>query len=685
MNRFFAAAACLAWQAAGGETVWPGGGVAVEAGRGAAVETGGGCVFVTSTESGPGVWPAAYFVFPAPRDLSGTAEVRVTFTNCCDEALHLSAKVKADVEQGLQPTGGVTVEAHARHEYRLRLQFDDWVFDKPHGLVGLKRAPLVGSGSSYSLEKTRSVAAIMPAGAAVGSKFGVLRVELVPAAAVGEPQGRRVLQADSFRPWVDAFGQANFAEWPDKIHSVRELRRKAAEEDAALRARPQGIPEADRFGGWAGGPQLEATGRFRTEKVDGTWWLVDPDGHLFFSHGVDHVGIGRATPVRDREDYFESLPPATGPARQFWNVMTAPALYGYYASPAKVPSPTFDFGAFNLYRKYGEDWKARNAETVHRRMRAWGLNTMAESVLSYVEAGTSRVPYTVMAYVDGRRIETAHAHWGGLVDPFSPEFAESVAAAAESLRKHADDPWCIGFFSGNEQSWDVSETGLARKILEAPDDQPAKVEFLRRLAAKGIDPSAGPVPDAELRAFGAAVADKYYADVRAAAKAVAPDMLFLGDRLNWDCPDVVRAAARHCDVVSMNVYDFHPDRDLPPGADDKPILITEFNFGCFEPGYFYASLVPVKNQAERAEAYRGYLRAVLDNPRYVGAHWFCWQDYPVTGHLGEGTNAQCGLVRMTDVPYAELVEAIRETAAGMYPRHAGAGGPAPGDGAGREP
>jgi len=34
---------------------------------------------------------------------------------------------------------------------------------------------------------------------------------------------------------------------------------------------------------------------------------------------------------------------------------------------------------------------------------------------------------------------------------------------------------------------------------------------------------------------------------------------------------------------------------------------------------------------------------------------------------------------------AELVEAVRETAAGMYPRHAGAGGPAPGDGAGREP
>ena len=45
----------------------------------------------------------------------------------------------------------------------------------------------------------------------------------------------------------------------------------------------------DRFGGWADGPKLNATGAFRTEKLDSKWWLVDPDGRLFFSLGVQAV------------------------------------------------------------------------------------------------------------------------------------------------------------------------------------------------------------------------------------------------------------------------------------------------------------------------------------------------------------------------------------------------------------
>ena len=37
------------------------------------------------------------------------------------------------------------------------------------------------------------------------------------------------------------------------------------------------------------GPKLRATGFFRAEKVGGKWWLVDPEGHLFFSLGVTCV------------------------------------------------------------------------------------------------------------------------------------------------------------------------------------------------------------------------------------------------------------------------------------------------------------------------------------------------------------------------------------------------------------
>src|ERR1035438_9359730 len=47
-------------------------------------------------------------------------------------------------------------------------------------------------------------------------------------------------------------------------------------------------PHSDQFGGW---PNLTGakTGWFHTQKIDGRWWLVTPDGNAFFSKGVDNV------------------------------------------------------------------------------------------------------------------------------------------------------------------------------------------------------------------------------------------------------------------------------------------------------------------------------------------------------------------------------------------------------------
>lgn len=43
---------------------------------------------------------------------------------------------------------------------------------------------------------------------------------------------------------------------------------------------------------WNDAPKQRATGWFRTQKVDGRWWLVTPDGRLFFSTGIDGIGPG---------------------------------------------------------------------------------------------------------------------------------------------------------------------------------------------------------------------------------------------------------------------------------------------------------------------------------------------------------------------------------------------------------
>ena len=69
----------------------------------------------------------------------------------------------------------------------------------------------------------------------------------------------------------------------------------------------------------------------------------------------------------------------------------------------------------------------------------------------------------------------------------------------------------------------------------------------------------------------------------------------------------------------------------------------------------------------RAAHYRAYVESALDHPRFIGTHWFQWQDQPLTGR-GDGENYQIGFVTVADTPYPELVRAARAVAGEMYPR-----------------
>jgi len=110
--------------------------------------------------------------------------------------------------------------------------------------------------------------------------------------------------AKHFFPLIDTFGQYIHRDWPGKVHSMAELRGRVAEEEADLAAKP-GSPDWDKWGGYAKGPQLKATGFFRVEKHEGKWWLVDPDGRLFFSNGIDCVNMQDSTPVSERETWLQ--------------------------------------------------------------------------------------------------------------------------------------------------------------------------------------------------------------------------------------------------------------------------------------------------------------------------------------------------------------------------------------------
>ena len=567
-------------------------------------------------------WPGVRMDFACGEcDLSQFGRVAVAVSNTTDKAVAVNLSVKSTGVQGQTPGGKVELMPHATGEIIVDLRNMPWALDAPLSLDGMRGFPKTpGEGSTFNLHRVRSFH-VFVVQRGVDEGFSVLRVS-----ATHSGVRQKTLLAAGFLPFVDKYGQFAHDDWPGKIHDDGELEKSRKDEDAWLNGHACPIPDADRFGGWAGGPKLKATGFFRTEKVDGKWWLVDPDGHLFFSHGVDCVGPGGATGIGLREKYFSWLPAKDDPDfGKFWGRVDWPAAHGFYKDKAHLPYDTFDFCRANARRKYGADWERISAERAHARMRAWGLNTIANWSNPAVY-GLRRTPYTVQISTSGTpRLEGSTGWWGALPDPFNPEFESTLRKRAKDIaRTMRDDPWCIGVFVDNELSW---------------NEEPRMKD----------------------------VAERYFSTVRRVVRDELPNHLYLGCRIAWGRDVIYEACARHCDVVSVNIYGREPSRDLPPGAEDKPMIVGEFHFGALDRGLFHTGLVATRDQKERAACYCAFVNACLEHPRFVGAHWFQWRDQPLTGRF-DGENYQIGFVTVTDAPYPELVEAARNTASGMYQR-----------------
>jgi len=510
----------------------------------------------------------------------------------------------------------------------------------------------------------------------------VFEIDEIRAAGEADPF-RPPAEPERFFPFVDAFGQYAHRDWPGKTTSARQLEEAATAESGDLAAHP---PPADRnrFGGWAAGPKLEATGHFRVTKHRGRWWFVDPEGRLFWSHGLDCVHEHAATPVTGRRPWFARLPAEGAPLARFYGRGTWAPL-GYYRDHR--PYRTYDFFRANLVRKYGERWSERFARRTLERLPSWGLNTIGN--WSSLDLGLRhRVPYVCSVHVDSVKVEGSEGHWGRFPDVFDAAFRETAEKRFRTLRERiGDDPWCLGFFADNELGWG-QDTDLAAAVLRSPSGQAAKQVFVARLRSRyrtierlnaswrtrhaswdalretREPPSLDHARD-DLVAFSHHIARTYFRNVRDALKKAWPDHLYLGCRFAGFNEVAMSAAAELCDVVSYNAYRYDIEAWRLPAGLDRPVLVGEFHFGALDRGMFHPGLRPAEDQAHRAALYSRYVRGALGNPLIVGTHWFQYKDQPLTGR-GDGENYQIGFVDGCDRPYPELVAAARAVGTVMY-------------------
>ncbi|HWI55618.1 MAG TPA: hypothetical protein VNZ22_00225, partial [Bacillota bacterium] len=335
-----------------------------------AINSGSGSALrVTTGHQQP--WPGITLAAPAGHwELSAYAQIALKLRNPGTNAVTVTCRVDNPGANGTDRCLSQPLALSPGQTGTLKVTLKRTRDDKLDGkLFGMRGYPVTLGGAGTIDASNITQLLVFVGRPSTDHRF---EIQEIRAAGTYTPPTACITDATPFFPLIDTFGQYKHKDWPGKTRSLEDLKRKRQQEAEEL-ARQPGPQDWDKYGGFNSGPQLKAIGFFRTQKVNGKWWLVDPEGHLFFSHGIDCVRMLDATPVEEREAWFEDFP---GHQPEFAAFLSQNyALKGHYAG--RRNPRCFSFAAANLVRKYGPEARQAYPPIIHQRLRSWGLNTIA--------------------------------------------------------------------------------------------------------------------------------------------------------------------------------------------------------------------------------------------------------------------------------------------------------------------
>lgn len=439
-------------------------------------------------------------------------------------------------------------------------------------------------------------------------------------------------------PLVNRYGQWLPNQTTGIINSLEELK---AQWEAENNNPIKGDFGFSNYGGFLN-ERIKSTGFFRTERIENRWWLVDPEGYLFYSIGSTGINPGiEFAGVQGREYIYEELPPLIkGTGERF-------EKNSYYT--------------WNLTKRYESDnWIDNWIEKTVDRMDKWGFNTIAnwsDETLCYSQQ---------KAYVKNLQSWGFKSETMGMPDPYDPEYVSFVDSLAKiQCEPLKNDPYLIGYFVGNEPPWPGREIELTNVILNG-NSSPLQMALKNYLSEEDT-------PERRM-AFVYETYIKFITIINSAIKKYDPNHLNLGLRFGGNPPEEIIKASAHIgfDVFSLNIYSYRIDKEILGKIDklaDLPIMIGEFHFGTPEKG-LAPGLAQTINQKERGVAYSYYVENAAAHPSVVGTHWFQWLDQPSTGRF-DGENYNIGFLDVTDLPYYELVTEAIKTHEKIFEIHRG--------------
>jgi hypothetical protein len=390
-------------------------------------------------------------------------------------------------------------------------------------------------------------------------------------------------------------------------------------------------PETDRYGGWKV-DRMAATGFFRTEKIDGRWWIVDPEGHPFIHRGVAVYRPGRST--RQRESLASK--------------------YGDLSNWVK------DESAFLLQHGFN----GAGAWSDHNLIREHEVPIVYTIILNPM--GNYRSEH-IKRY--GGKYDTAG--WQGyrydLVMVFDPQFDEYVERAIAPIAQYTGDKYLLGYYTDNELPW--KNDALDRHLTCLSPGEPGYIAARAWLSQrKGADADIFAITDDDRQAFTGFYFETYMRKVEKAIRKYDPNHLYLGCRFNQEQeelvnPEIFRIAGKYMDIVSVNHYrKWQPSVEMLTDWEtwsNKPFLITEWYTKGEDSGLPNETGAGwnVPTQKERGYFYQNFVIELLKSKGCVGWHWFTYQDNDPEDLSADPSNRDSnkGIVDSRYNPYTDLL------------------------------
>ena len=474
---------------------------------------------------------------------------------------------------------------------------------------------------------------------------------------------------------IDDLGQSTTRQWPEKTRTLEDV---AARLKAQLAAAPAQTWPAG-FSAWGGlsGRREEpanATPFFRTHHDGTRWWLLDPDGHPFWSAGIVSVRVDPAASYDGLEKALAWMPPTQGEFKEIYDVRPDGRR-------------SINFLAANFIRTFGAGWYEKWAAITLGELRRLGFNTVA-NWSDWEIARAARFPYVRPLAWRERRAPMIYRDFP---DVFDPAWEIDAASFGEQLAATRDDRSFIGYFLMNEPTWGFArETPASGMLFNTPrcasrralgDALARKYGDDRALSnAWGFETTLAAVregswsrtltPPAErdLADFSAVMVEKFFGALSASCRRVDPNHLNLGIRYHTTPPAWAVAGMRSFDVFSMNCYDARVrsgEMEKIASTLKMPVMVGEWHFGAHDVGLPAAGIGHVRTQQDRGRAYRVYVEDAAARPWCVGVHYFILYDQSALGRF-DGECYNIGFLDICNRPYEPLCTAARASHERIY-------------------